>query len=402
MDFIEFFLMRGAEPGREPIVGVIGNPPYNCHESPYIRSNKDKLKAAFGRIGVLNTYALFLYAGLQLLQEGGVLCMVTMDSFLTNRGHRPLREEILRQSEIIEVLLAPRRLFHRQRADVRTAIVTLRKTGQPDPRHVMRLVDRLADEREYAAPRSVQRLPQEEFQSLCAARFVVGVPESVRRLFSGTPLTLGDAVPGGAGISTGNDRAYLRRGTAPPGWIPFVKNPAGSRFHYETDTFLTPEWETLAATKSNFIVRNRPLLLKEGVACSSMGVPFSAVRLPKGSLFGVNAGLFPRSQAERFFLLGLLNSALGVYMIRAVLNRTNMVTPGYVKSVPYRYGPDARACRDIAKLAGHACEAAEAGDHASLGELMERMDPLVFDLYEIPRGDRLRVSEFVQRIHEAL
>ena len=398
-DFFEYF---AEARGRERVVGVIGNPPYNCHESAYIRSHKRALKGMFREIGVLNTYAMFLYAGLDLLADGGVLCMITMDSFLTARFHRPLREFILRHAEIVEILLAPRRLFHTQRADVRTAIITLRKTASPRPEHTMRLVDRVRDETEYASPRRVQELPQAAFAALPASRFIIGVPASVRRLFTRAERTVGDAMPGGAGISTGADAEFLRTGQQPAGWVPFFKNPGRERFFREPDTFITPEWETLSQQRKTFMVRNRALLLREGVCCSSMGIAFSAVLLPKGSLFGVNACLFPTTAGERFFLLGLLNSALATYLVRAVLIRTNMVTPGYVKQIPYRYDAADACCREVASLARQAYRAARRGDANAVAEIVRAIDSLVLGLYDIPEPDRAVVSRFAAELFEAL
>ena len=402
-DFIKCFAERDARlQPRARIVGIVGNPPYNCHESPYIRANKTRLKRAFAEIGVLNMYSMFIYASLQLLAERGILCMLTMDSFLTNRCHKRLREFILGNAEIVELLLAPRRLFHGQKADVRTVILTLRKTSTPSPSNRMRLVDRVASEEDYAAPKAEQVLCQSAYNKMHECNFVIGVPRAVRRLFTGLCRDIGSAVPGGAGISTGNDREYLRKGARPRGWLPFFKNPYGHRFFYETDTYITPRWDALARGRKNFIARNREFFSREGVSCSSMGIPFSAVLLPKGSLFGVNANLFPHSPAERFFLLGFLNSSLCTYMVRAVLNRTNMVTPGYVKRIPYRYEPGQTLCANVSSLAAGAYEAAKLGDTEAVSAAREEIDRRVFDLYEIPQEDRPIVMRFVSNLYDAL
>jgi len=399
-DFIEYFAEGGTELG--PVLGIIGNPPYNCHESPYIRANKNALRHVFAEIGVLNTYSMFLYASLRMLAEGGILCMLVMDSFLTNRYHRKLREYVLSNAEIIEILLAPRRLFHSQKADVRTAVITLRRTSSPDPTYQAKLVDRTGCEDEYQRPGRVQLLGQSEYYGLPGSNFVVCVPDSIRRIFREPYRSIGDAVPGGAGVSTGNDSQFLRKGERPPGWIPFMKNPGQARYFHQTDTYITPDWESLAGQRKNFMLRNRPFFFKAGVSCSSMGIPFGAVLLPEGCLFGVNANLFPHTERERFFLLGLLNSSLCTYLIRAVLNRTNMVTPGYVKQIPYSYDAGNRGCQQIAEKARAAYEAAEKGLPEPTDRLRREIDEIAFRLYAVPKADQSVIEQFVRNLYEAV
>lgn len=81
------------------------------------------------------------------------------------------------------------------------------------------------------------------------------------------------------------------------------------------------------------MVRNKSLLENEGIACSSMGLPFSAVYLPKEAVTGVNPTIFPPAE-DIYWLLSYLNSSLVTYLIRGVLIRSNMVTSGYVNSLP--------------------------------------------------------------------
>lgn len=81
------------------------------------------------------------------------------------------------------------------------------------------------------------------------------------------------------------------------------------------------------------MVRNRGLLFNEGIACSSMGLPFSAVYLPADAVTGVNPTIYPPKE-DINWLLSYLNSSLVTYLIRGVLIRSNMVTSGYVSCLP--------------------------------------------------------------------
>lgn len=74
-------------------------------------------------------------------------------------------------------------------------------------------------------------------------------------------------------------------------------------------------------------------MLKEGITCSSMGLPFSACYLPEGATFGVNANIFC-DQKDIWWLIAYLNSSLVTYLVRGVLIRSNMITSGYVSKIP--------------------------------------------------------------------
>ena len=74
-------------------------------------------------------------------------------------------------------------------------------------------------------------------------------------------------------------------------------------------------------------------MLQEGITCSSMGLPFGACYLPKGSTYGVNANIFC-DKKDIWWLLAYLNSSLVTYIVRGVLIRSNMITSGYVSKIP--------------------------------------------------------------------
>jgi len=388
---------------------IIGNPPYNCHESPYVRANKNALAAKFSRIGVLNTYSMFLYAAINSLEEGGRLCFIVMDSLLTNTYHRNLRRFILDNCIIEELLLAPRKLFHRAKADVRTVIITLTRCSGPENADrrglaVMGLIDRLPDESGYADPARVQTVRQALFERTEQNTFTIGVPEEVIDLFTCVPNRLCDFVRGGAGISTGNDSRFLHRRSEVgenSEYVPFYKNCAGRAYFCETDLMIERGYEKYLTSVPNFLCRNRSLYFREGVTCSSMGIRFSACYLPPGSLFGVNACFFPETRLELFYLLGFLNSKLASYLLRAVLNRSNMITPGYVKRLPYLPPiTDGQTC--VSQLAESITEKLRAIPQADYSQEQAEIDRLIFDAYGISEASRIEITDFCTNIMERL
>jgi hypothetical protein len=81
------------------------------------------------------------------------------------------------------------------------------------------------------------------------------------------------------------------------------------------------------------MVRNQNLLYRPGITCYSMGIPFSACYLPPNSTYGVNANIIT-SDRDTWWLIAYLNSHLVTFMVRGILNRSNMITSGYVGRIP--------------------------------------------------------------------
>ena len=94
-------------------------------------------------------------------------------------------------------------------------------------------------------------------------------------------------------ISTGNDSRYLSIEKKEGYTIPFYKNPASHKFIAKEDAFLVNDYLEVHNRDKNFLVRNRDLLFNEGIACSSMGLSFSAVYLPADAVTGVNPTIYP-------------------------------------------------------------------------------------------------------------
>lgn len=340
-DFLAFYGERvgSCSLGQSPELAFdyyVANPPYNCHESSYIRSHKKRLQALFPETGVANMYSMFMSAMITLAKPGAVLGIITNDSFLTARLHEGLRKQILTTCRVTHLLLCPVDLFWSQRADVRTCIVILVKEGA-DSREKVLVLNRPADTAEFRKALEQRRFENESIEDLVLdsdqdrSEFVVGCPEVVRDLFKAPRL--GEMFRCVTGISTGSDSKYLRKTPDARYTVPFYKNPGTRRFFMEPDAYLPSDFLEIDKQVSNFMVRNKDLLFKPGIACSSMGIPFGACALPAGATYGVNANVFCDG-GDRMWLLAYLNSSLVTYFVRGVLLRTNMITSGYVARIP--------------------------------------------------------------------
>jgi hypothetical protein len=121
---------------------IIGNPPYLNKQSQYVKANKARLRREYSAIGANDTYAMFIYMGLQRLLPGGQLTFLVSDTFLTLGIHRKLREHLLKHTHISSVTLLPADTF--EDATVRTAIIDLRSGPAPDD-HVVQFIDLRAE-----------------------------------------------------------------------------------------------------------------------------------------------------------------------------------------------------------------------------------------------------------------
>jgi hypothetical protein len=393
-DFLRWFAERKAAGGVMETDHdiLVANPPYNCHEADYVRRNRSWLLQAFPEVGVGNTCALFASALIDLARPGAVLALLLSDALLTSKAHAPLRRKLLAECTLHALLLCPQDLFRSQSADVRTCILLLRK-GAGGQRQVL-TCDRAASSEQFERvlrERSFERLPVGRLV-LDAPRdnqeLVVGVPDGVRQLFSGPRLC--DAFDCVTGISTGNDRAYLSKVQDAAHRLPFFKNPASRRFFMRPDGFLRSDFLQLAGALPNFIVRNRAYHAREGVACSSMGARFGACYLPEEALFGVNPNVFPRGDADLWWLLAYLNGTLATFLVRKALARTNMLTSGYLARLPLPALEQAARTR----LGALAREAHATGRCSGHDAAVARIDELVFSSVGIGEADAAKMRAF--------
>ena len=327
MDFLRWFADRSdgamflAAP--EPHDIFVANPPYNCHEVDYVRSNRDWLKRTFPEVGIDNTYSMFVSALIDIAKPGAVIALVLLDSLLIGRSHAALRRKILSNCAIHSLLLCPNDLFRSQNADVRTCILILQKG-------IAHQGDVLTCDRPATTDELKTILAQRLFSSTALedvvltsrrdnSEFVVGIPNNVLQ-FLGTNR-LEDEFDCLTGVSTGNDSHYISKTVQGRHSVPFFKNPASRRFYMEPDGFLPTDFLDICEEVPNFMVRNREYLWKEGISCSSMGARFGACYLPAEALFGVNANVFSRrpSSGDLWWLLAYLNSSFATFMVRKVI-----------------------------------------------------------------------------------
>ena len=391
-DFLRFYRERSRDKAGLSHDYIVANPPYNCHEVDYIRNNRDWLEETFAETGVLNLYAMFLRAMIELAKNGAVIGAITHDSFLTAKGYAALRRRIFDCCAVRYLILAPTDLFISQGADVRTCVLVLQK-GRFAPGTV-RLANRVASTeefRELLRDDDFDEVPETRLR-LCDPRdlgeVVIGVPDEVMTLFSGHRL--GDLFPCITGVSTGNDERFLRKVPEPGFGIPFYKNPGSRKFFTRPDCYLTDDYLDEPERTPGFMIRNREILTRGGVTCSSMGIRFSAAYFPEGSVAGVNPTVIA-PEKDRWWLMSYLNSSLVTYMVRGILARSNMITSGYASRIPVpEFSSGAKE-----KMSGTARRAYERRvPPDELGSFLKEIDGIVEESLHFGEATVSRIREF--------
>jgi Alw26I/Eco31I/Esp3I family type II restriction m6 adenine DNA methyltransferase len=109
---------------------VIGNPPYKVisADDDFISYYKDKYKCCLG--GKVNLYKLFIEKGLSLLIKNGTLSYITPHNYLTSRDSLKLREILLKETTIKEIIDYEEsdRVFETVTQAVATIVTSLKKS----------------------------------------------------------------------------------------------------------------------------------------------------------------------------------------------------------------------------------------------------------------------------------
>ena len=100
---------------------VIGNPPYGEFSGAYAGNKRE------GNKTLARTYEqYFMWAGIELLKQGGLLCYIIPSTFLDNSGsYEKFKDLLFEKSELIDAYRMPKGAF--DKTDLQTDIILLRK-----------------------------------------------------------------------------------------------------------------------------------------------------------------------------------------------------------------------------------------------------------------------------------
>lgn len=433
---------------------VVGNPPYGgrptaARREAYKRLYREPPGLYGHELGSNDTFGFFVANAIQRVAEGGTICLLVSDTFLSIASHTSLRQLILDTCKIKEIVLAPTDLF-RPVATSRTCIVTLEKaTGEENGaarrENVMRLVDRLENEDQYAEPPSelVDDRPQSDYDRVPRNPFFVRIHEDVIRLFERLPRTVRDVTEGGAGLQTGDNTRYcaLLEGTPEaaaqqarvrereeagepppqrvyrivssdevvdfatmeppepgegfpddgPHFVPFVRGSSDHQYYANPDRCVDYSRRGLQEYKTNpsAVVRNIEYYFKRGLVTNAHNRMLRAT-LIENSVPAVNTNIFVPTAYSVQYLLGLLNSRLATYICTKILNTSigglsAHPTPEDIRLIPFAE-PTAEQQAAIRDAVSAILDARAADLDADCSCQQEIVDRTIYAVYQLSDG----------------
>lgn len=135
-----FFEAKEKELINAPVGVVVGNPPFESRlgTSGALRSYQRYTKE-HGPLPDKQVAYLFLHEGMEMVAEGGVLCMLQQYNLIYNKQSSEFRQRFLRNWDVREVLdfISVRGLFQKGRADTKIVVVVAEATQPPPDRMVL-------------------------------------------------------------------------------------------------------------------------------------------------------------------------------------------------------------------------------------------------------------------------
>lgn len=119
---------------------VVGNPPFESKlTTEGARRSSARFEAAYGRLPDRQLAYLFLSDAMELLSEGGVLCLLQQYNFLYNQQSQGFRQGFFRRWDVREVLdfVSVRGLFKKGDADTKVVVVLAQAQSPPLDRKLL-------------------------------------------------------------------------------------------------------------------------------------------------------------------------------------------------------------------------------------------------------------------------
>jgi N-6 DNA methylase len=131
-----FFEAKEQSLVKEPIALVVGNPPFRSSlGTPGAERSYKRYETVDGTLPDRQLAYLFLHEAMEMVAEGGVLCLLQQYNFLYNQQSLGFRRRFITKWDVREVLdfISVRGLFHKGGADTKVVVVVAEAaTPRPD------------------------------------------------------------------------------------------------------------------------------------------------------------------------------------------------------------------------------------------------------------------------------
>jgi hypothetical protein len=437
---------------------VFTNPPYmsNRNMNPamlgFMKGNYKKSKG--------DLYAAFIERCFEMLNDGGRMAMLTQQSFMSISSFEGLRELLLRNTAIENMVHTGTRTFAEVSGEkVNTTAYVLRRdaTGELGQKAIgtyFRLVKESDAQRKLAAFEEangklrggqtdfrVYHYSQSDFFVIPGSPWVYWITPTLRSVFKKFPK-LEAVAPPMAGLQTGINERYIRHwwecglkniernhGDNLGGaggdcrWFPCTKGGGLRRWYGNQESCVNwfREGAEIRACTPSSVIRNPDFYFRPGVAfplLSSKGI--NARLVPSGFIYDISSPFLITERADS--VCAFLNSSLASYLL-AVLNPTLNFPPGDVGRLPFNSVTSSRISgfvKDAVRLVSEEATENEstymfvappawasgcievAQRDQNLAALEQTIDEEIYQFYGISAVDRSVINDERSLIQEAI
>lgn len=398
---------------------VIGNPPYGAWQD---YEKRDVLKKKFAGHYVKETYSLFLLRCISVLRMNGRLSFIIPDTYLFLNMHSRLRELILTNTKINEILIFPSKFFPGVSFGYSNlSIITLERYNKNSSmNNTFRVIQGfnsssefaalLRDEKEYPDNLKIFKFKQSDILENEQCRVILAETKT-SSLLSCSTQKLGDVADIVTGFYTGDNLRFIKssgkdvKGSknydvidpatvvrctslygipdVEEGYVPYIKSAAKRRYVRQNDEWFV-RWDKTTVDfynnnkKSRF--QNSSFYFKTGV-----GIPMvksSTIRafLMSDRVFDQSiVGIFPKDSSRLYYLLALMNSDTINDLVH-VINPTANNSSNYIKQLPY-IEPTADILEVIAKKVQEVITLETNADYEKSDKLHNEINAMISLIY---------------------
>lgn len=353
---------------------IIANPPYGAWQS---FEKRKELKKIYPNLYVKETYTLFLYRCIKLLQPEGILSFIIPDTFLNLHRHTAVRKCILTNTKILEIALFPSSFFPNVNFGyANLSIITLQKEVNKLKalNNEFEVLSEFQDVSElrnrFEKEVKISRYKQSDILSNPDHAFLMSDNPQVTNLITKTDLKVEDVADCVTGFYSGNDKTFLkvanhniRNGkkyslvekrkinenshkssnliggiSSKRYYVPIVKG-GNTKFLKPNNWFMNWSEEAVDHYKSDKKARfqNPQFYFQFGVGVPMVSSSQITASLINNQLFDQSiVGIFPKDKSLTLYLLALFNSPTLNKLIRTINPSTNN-SANYIKKIPFLY-----------------------------------------------------------------
>lgn len=398
---------------------VIGNPPYGAWQD---HEKREILKKKFAGHYVKETYSLFLLRCISVLKVRGRLSFIIPDTYLFLNMHSRLREVLLTNTRIDEILIFPSKFFPGVSfAYSNLSIITLERCENREAlNNAFRVIQGFKSPEEFelllekgaVLPEHLQifNFTQKEILSVEQCRIILAETKTASRLSKGLKK-LGDVADVVTGFYTGDNLRFIKVSSkdvkgakkykvvsqdqifscnslygisdVQEGYIPYIKSASKRRYVRQKDEWYV-QWDKKTV---DFYSRNKKTRFQNSSFYFKTGIGIPMVKsgmlrafLMKDRVFDQSiVGIFPKDASKLYYMLALMNSDAINNLVHAINPSANN-SANYIKQLPYME-PSGEGLAQIERTVKKIISLEEAADFDQADELHNELNAMIDKIY---------------------